>query len=763
MIEKKLLGNKIYEKSLKMRSVYRSTKYMPLEPVSKVKTASLASAALVILSIGGVIIYFIITLNYRFDQITSYLSTIPINNTTDSIILDYSHLRQQQKDMEVNYYPLGDLKDMPEEVRPTAMKLLLEEANDLLNQETSHVNKKMRDAYPDMRELEFHLRYAQEVERGIRGPELEPEWEWAANISIVYTWINGSEPIHLQQKALYNGGNAKPDNRDRCVDELRYSIRSLIKNLVWHKGTIYIVSPPNHVPEWLDPEFDRIKIIDQSTLMPEKNALGENVNPTFNSFAIEWYLDKIEGISEQFIQINDDYFFRRPVHPSLFFYGGGEAYNLNPSLVKHLNHNDKVLREKTKFNNYRKGTKVTETGIWNYLYGSKKRETKRSNSDIPSQHTYRRSLLDYNNFIPMPDPMYHYAYDEEVMKDLEKDESQDVPSRPIIKNKNDSVIVMNDIYGQHYVLDLSDGEYNGLINKEEYEKKNWSPDFTAVDKSTSHLPVEHVESSNLIERVIEYFTKEKEEKKYSKTYYPNAARHFHFPIIYMENRVVDKNLNSYKRIGYKETFKTSWSAKFEAAESITTFCLKSFFGQDIEVNSLYHAPYVFYRDLYEPARQLYNEYLNLTLTHRFRDGFDILPPISKLSYLRFQASSPDFEEKFDKTYNMTYIYAKDKNEKSGNDDTKNNVRTILKYGFHIMSEEYVKKLFSFGAIFDNCRHNEGLFKEIMESQTLLMYNLNDDYSLPEAGEQLRAFLKYMYPEPGPFEKEYNQKVKKFGY
>jgi len=743
----------MFEKNLKMRNTYKSTRYTPLRPVPKAKTISIASAAIVLMSIGGVIIYFIITLNYRFNQITSFLSTIPINNTTDSVIYDVKANRQNQKDIEVNYYPLGDLKDIPEEVRPTAINLLLEEANDLLDQETSHVNKNMRDAYPDMRELEFHLRYAQEVERGIRGPELEPEWEWASNISIVYTWVNGSDPLHLQQKSLYNGGNAKPDNRDRCVDELRYSIRSLIKNLVWHKGTIYIVSPPNHIPEWLDPEYDRIKIIDQSTLLPEKNIKGENVNPTFNSFAIEWYLDKIEGISEQFIQINDDYFFRRPVHPSLFFYGGGEAYNLNPSLVKHLTHNDKVLREKTKFNNYRKGTKVTDTGVWDFLYG--KKEQKRS-VNRASQHIYRRSLLDYNNFIPMPDPMIHYAYDEEALKDIEENENNNVSNIPDIESKNDSVIIMNDIYGHHFVLDLSDGDYEGIIDKEEYEKKNWSPDFTTSDKNIT--PHYTDKSLSFGERIMEYFIGNKE-RIYSKTYYPNAARHFHFPIIYMENRRVDKDLNKYKKIGYKETFKSSWADKFEAAESITTFCLKSFFGQDIEINSLYHAPYVFYRDLYEPSRQLYNEFLNLTLTHRLRDGFDILPPISKLSYLRFQASSPNFEEELDKKYNMTYIYAKDTKNNSNNEDdgTKKNVRTILKYGFHIMSEEYVKQLFAFGAIYDNCRHNERLFRKIMESHTLLMYNLNDDYNLPEAGEQLRAFLKYMYPEPGPFEKEYNNK------
>jgi len=734
-------------------------KYAPLKPKpkSKSKTLSLICAGIVILAMVAVSLYFIITLNYRFDKIIPFLSTLTISNTTDTTIYSFRNQRQQQKDIEIHYYPLGNLEEIPEGLRPKAVNLLLEEANDLLDQETTHVSKNMRDAYPDMRELEFHLRYAQEVERGIRGPELEPEWEWAANISIVYTWINGSEPLHLQEKAKYNGGNAKPDSRDRCVDELRYSIRSLIKNLVWHKGTIFIVSPPNHVPEWLDPSFERIKIIDQSKLLPEKNVLGEDVNPTFNSFAIEWYLDKIEGISEQFIQINDDYFFRRPVHPSLFFYGGGEAYNLNPSLVKTLNHNEKIIRERKKFNNNRQGTQVTDTGIWEYLYGkNEKREEKRSN-DVPPQRVYRRSLLDYNNFVPMPDPMFHYAIDKEAAEEMEEIENQNnIPGINEIKNKNDSIIVMDDIYGQHYELDLSNGVYNGLINKEEYENKNWSIDFTAIDKDNSLLPLNE-EKKTFSEHVKNLFVKS-EEKVYSKTYYPNAARHFHFPIIYMENRRVDKNLNSYKRVGYKETFKTSWSQKFEAAESITTFCLKSFFGQDIGINSLYHAPYVFYRDLYEPSRQLYREYLNLTLTHRFRDGFDILPPLSKLSYLRYQASASNFEEEFDKQYNMTYIYSKDEETKKNlnNNNNDKHIRTILKYGFHIMSEEYVKKIFTFGAIYDNCRHNESLFKNIVESETLLMYNLNDDYTYPEAGEQLREFLKFMYPEPGPFEKDFNK-------
>jgi len=96
------------------------------------------------------------------------------------------------------------------------------------------------------------------------------------------------------------------------MDELRYSLRSLEKNLPWHEGTIFIVSP-NQVPNWLNTDHPRVKIIDQASLLPP------SANPTFNSFSIEFYLDKIPGLTERFIQLNDDYFFKRYIHPSFFF------------------------------------------------------------------------------------------------------------------------------------------------------------------------------------------------------------------------------------------------------------------------------------------------------------------------------------------------------------------------------------------------------------------------------------------------------------
>jgi len=114
-----------------------------------------------------------------------------------------------------------------------------------------------------------------------KGWKLDEKWEWCRNISIVYTWVNGSDPHHQEVKSHYNGGIKKADQRDRSMDELRYSLRSLEKNLPWHEGTIYIVSP-NQVPYWLNIEHPRIKVIDQADLLPPE------ANPTFNSFILNF-------------------------------------------------------------------------------------------------------------------------------------------------------------------------------------------------------------------------------------------------------------------------------------------------------------------------------------------------------------------------------------------------------------------------------------------------------------------------------------------
>ena len=145
-----------------------------------------------------------------------------------------------------------------------------------------------------------------------KGGPIEPEWEWVKNISIVYTWVDGSDIDLSLIKSKYNGGSMNVNSRDRSADELRYSLRSLYKYLPWHNGTIFIVTD-NQIPPWLDVENNRIKIIYHENIIPK------HINPTFDSSTIECFLDKIPNIGEIFIYLNDDFFFNNFIHPSFFF------------------------------------------------------------------------------------------------------------------------------------------------------------------------------------------------------------------------------------------------------------------------------------------------------------------------------------------------------------------------------------------------------------------------------------------------------------
>ncbi|KKK26576.1 hypothetical protein ARAM_002987 [Aspergillus rambellii] len=141
---------------------------------------------------------------------------------------------------------------------------------------------------------------------------LEPEWEWARNVSIVYTWVNGSDPNFRSQRKRYGG--IIGGSLDRDNNELLYSLRSLNEFLPWHTGMVYIVTP-NQAPYWLNQSHPRVQIINQNDLIPPE------VHPTFNTNTIEQFLHYIPGLSELFIHFNDDYFLHASCHPSDFFTG----------------------------------------------------------------------------------------------------------------------------------------------------------------------------------------------------------------------------------------------------------------------------------------------------------------------------------------------------------------------------------------------------------------------------------------------------------
>ncbi|KDN53465.1 hypothetical protein K437DRAFT_72081 [Tilletiaria anomala UBC 951] len=159
------------------------------------------------------------------------------------------------------------------------------------------------------------------------GAELEPEWEWARDVSLVYTWVNGSDPTFAaQRKAL---GGQVGGNRDRDNEDLRFSLRTLHRQLPWHTGKIFIVSPSP--PSWarLGSEISKSGFMKESSASNVQNSrlvwvhqdaiIPRDAQPTFSSNVVEQYLHLVPGLTEHFIHCNDDYMFVSPVHPRDFF------------------------------------------------------------------------------------------------------------------------------------------------------------------------------------------------------------------------------------------------------------------------------------------------------------------------------------------------------------------------------------------------------------------------------------------------------------
>lgn len=143
-------------------------------------------------------------------------------------------------------------------------------------------------------------------------------------VDIVYTWVDGFERKHQIKRALYRNSFKKVPRESMASgrfmdnDELRYSLRSVNEFAPW-VNRIFIVTD-DQIPEWLNTNNSRIRIIDHRQILP-----GQAL-PTFNSHVIEAYLHLIPGLSEHYIYFNDDFFLTRPAGKNEFFTANGLPY-----------------------------------------------------------------------------------------------------------------------------------------------------------------------------------------------------------------------------------------------------------------------------------------------------------------------------------------------------------------------------------------------------------------------------------------------------
>lgn len=135
-------------------------------------------------------------------------------------------------------------------------------------------------------------------------------------IDFVLTWVDGSDPKWLKQKAEYD---PRPDTGVQAAHyrdwgTLRYWFRAVERFAPWvHK--IHFVTC-GQLPDWLNTEHPKLNLVNHADFIPEHYL------PTFSANPIELNLHRIRDISEQFVYFNDDTFLTAPVTPEDFFKDG---------------------------------------------------------------------------------------------------------------------------------------------------------------------------------------------------------------------------------------------------------------------------------------------------------------------------------------------------------------------------------------------------------------------------------------------------------
>jgi len=151
-------------------------------------------------------------------------------------------------------------------------------------------------------------------------------------IDLVIPWSGENNPGDKEYSSLVT--------RDEGV--LKYSIRSIIKHAPWIR-TIYIFKdPPNNYPSWLDKEkvSHKIKIIDRCPYFKNKEWC-----PSMNTSAIESNIYKIDGLSDNYLTIEDDTLLMNNIHYTDFFTGDMKKIKSNCSFPIHdIYDHEKVKR-----------------------------------------------------------------------------------------------------------------------------------------------------------------------------------------------------------------------------------------------------------------------------------------------------------------------------------------------------------------------------------------------------------------------------------
>ena len=132
-------------------------------------------------------------------------------------------------------------------------------------------------------------------------------------VDFVIAWVDGNDKEWQKQRQKYKSGFMEDNSevRFRDWDNLQYWFRGVEEYAPWVNHIYFITW--GHVPQWLNLDNPKLKIVNHKDYIPEKYL------PTFNSHTIELNMHRIQGLSRQFVYFNDDMFLTAPVTKEMFF------------------------------------------------------------------------------------------------------------------------------------------------------------------------------------------------------------------------------------------------------------------------------------------------------------------------------------------------------------------------------------------------------------------------------------------------------------
>ena len=143
-------------------------------------------------------------------------------------------------------------------------------------------------------------------------------------IDIVITYLNEKDKewqelyTYWKNRETNNGQNTN-DNRQafgmerfRDWGTFKYWFRAVEKNCKWVNKIFLVVQNEKHVPEWLNRNNPKLRIVYHNEFMPKE------LLPVYNIVPIQLYFSNIKELGEHFVVSDDDEFFLNPIKEDRF-------------------------------------------------------------------------------------------------------------------------------------------------------------------------------------------------------------------------------------------------------------------------------------------------------------------------------------------------------------------------------------------------------------------------------------------------------------